>query len=60
MLCITDPQLGSIDDVIVLVFISARLQRESITPRLCFGEAEASDLFSGKHYSKDSTEYTAY
>lgn len=32
MLCITDPHLGSVDYVIVLVFFSARLQRKGITP----------------------------
>lgn len=44
MLCVTDPHLGSVDYVIVLVLFSARPQRKCITPRLCFREAEAPAL----------------
>jgi len=44
MLCITDPHLGSIDYVIVLVFFSAGLQSKCVAARLGFREAEASNL----------------
>lgn len=44
MLRVADPHLGPIDDVIIFVFFSTRLQRKGITPRLCFREAEASNL----------------
>lgn len=54
MLCVTDPHLGSVDYVIVLVFFSARPQRKCITARLCFREAEAPTLSQqvGRGYGK--------
>lgn len=53
MLRITDPHLGAVDDVIVLVFFSSRLQRKGVTPRLGFREAEASDLWDRKQVQKE-------
>lgn len=44
MLCVADPHLGSIDDVIVFMFFSTCLQSKGIAPRLCFREAETSNL----------------
>lgn len=44
VLCIADPHLGSVDNVVIFVLLSTSLQRESIAPRLCFWEAETSNL----------------
>ena len=45
MLCIADPHLGPVDDVVVLVFLRTRLQRKRVAARLRLREAEAAHLF---------------
>lgn len=59
MLCIADPHLGSIDDVIVFLFFSTCLQSEGVTPRLRFREAEASDLCDMTQVCEEEQENTA-
>lgn len=44
VLCVADPHLGSVDDVIIFVLLCTSLQRESVAPWLCFWEAETSNL----------------
>lgn len=44
VLCVADPHLGSIDDVIVFMLFSTCLQSKGVTPRLGFRQAEASNL----------------
>ncbi len=44
MFCVTDPHLGAVDDVIILVFLCFSLESERVAARLRLRQTEAADL----------------